>query len=258
MLEYYAARSFSSYLEKNGVYIDKNLSFDNIDLKNLKEENIMGQLEAISDFHKAASGYSGYLCEGMKNDTGKIIEKYKVEVNKFRRQLESYDRNPQKTYFQKLVLDKGSNYLKRAEECIVEVYKWGYFDLIQRSMLRIEICAGDTYFNDIKKEVNGVKISCIDKCCYNMDEIDAFYFLNKIKKKLNRAELKNYIDFFCKLEGMDLNSQKFIGALLSYPEDFIKCCSRYRDKKKSWSEEKFAVKLEKIIISDSSSLICRE
>lgn len=258
MPEYYAARSFSSYLEKNGIFIDKSITSDNIDLKNLNEENIRGQLEAITDFHKAASGYNGYLYEGMKNGTGKIVERYKVETKKLRRQLESYDNNTEKTYFQKLVLDKGSNYLNRAEQCINEVYKWGYLDLIKRSMLRIEICAGKTYFGDIKKELAGVKISCLDKCCYNMDEVDAFYFLNKIKKKLDAAELNNYVSFFCNLEGLSLKSQNYILALLSYPEDFIKCCSRYREKKKNWSEEKFAIKLEKIILSDTSSLICRE
>jgi hypothetical protein len=258
MPEYYATLSFSSYLKKNGIYVDQKLSTDNIDLKNLKEENIKEQLEAISDFHKVASGYSQYLSEGMKNGTGKIIEKYKVETKKFKRQLQSYSNSSEKTYFQKLMLDKGSNYLTRAEECINEVHKWGYFDLIKRSMLKIEICAGKTYFTDLKRGIDGVKISSLDKCCYNMDEVDAFYFLNKIQKRLNKIELNNYIRFFCKLEGLNLNSQKFILALLSYPEDFIRCCNRYKEKKKSWSEEKYAEKLEKIILADTSSLICRE
>lgn len=258
MPEYYATRSFSSYLKKNGIFIDSNLSIDKTDIKNLTQEDIKGQLEAISDFHKISSGYSEYLSEGLKNGTGKLIEKFKVETKKFKRQLQRYDNDTEKTDFQRLVVDNGLEYLARAEESIDEVHKWGYFDLIKRSMLRIEICAGKTYFGDIKKETDGVKISCLDKCCYNMNEIDAFYFLSKIKKRLDKVELNNYISFFCNQEDLNLNSQKFIFALLSYPEDFIRCCSRYRDKKKGWSEEKYAAKLEKVILSDTSSRICRE
>ena len=43
MPEYYATRSFSSYLKKNGIYVDGNLSIDNAYLKNLTQQNIKAQ-----------------------------------------------------------------------------------------------------------------------------------------------------------------------------------------------------------------------
>jgi hypothetical protein len=88
-----------------------------------------------------------------------------------------------------------------------------------------------------------------------MFEMDIVYFLGKVKRKGIKVDFDGLIREFCEVEALDINSINFIRAIISYPYEFIRCCNRYREKSKDWTEDEYVSRLEKAIVLDGKSLI---
>lgn len=100
-----------------------------------------------------------------------------------------------------------------------------------------------------------IQVVNIDRCAYNLVEVDCYYLLNFLRKKKYEYDYKFLVSAFCYFEKLDRNSEKFILALLSYPTDFMRWVQRYRENRKDWTAEKYAEKFKKIIEKDNDSLI---
>jgi hypothetical protein len=85
--------------------------------------------------------------------------------------------------------------------------------------------------------------------------MDCFCLLSKFKKRGIKLDYASLVNKFCEYENLDKNSSGFILALLSYPYEFMKCCNRYREKKKTWSEEEYEESLQRAMIKDGESLV---
>jgi len=244
--------SLLDYLGQNGIKVGEIDTL--VNYRNLTEEQALEQLFIISEFHKKIMGYNGYMNIRLDNKTGRMIEQYKIYNKKLKRDIKKIKLNTPENQFEELLLEIGDVYLERAENCIEEIYKWDYIDLISRSMQRVELCLGCTDFNHIAKD-ESIVISTLNNCCYNMVEIDCVYFINKLKKKGLTMNWESLIYKYCDFEGLECKSAKFISGLVSYPYEFMKCCSRYRENKKDWDELKYKEKLLKIIERDNYNLI---
>jgi len=244
--------SFLDYLGKSGITVsDEPLG---VDYRALSEKNVEDQLLLISEFHKKVVGYNGYISMRLDNKTGKLIEQYKINNRKLKRDLKNIKTNSPQNQFEEYLMKTGDKYLEIAEACINDIYKWDYVDLISRSMQRVEICLGCTDFDNITKQDN-IKISTIKDCCYNMVEVDGVYLISKLKKKGLAMEWDKLILKYCDFEGLEYKSVKFMTSLVSYPYEYMKCCNRYREKKKDWDELKYKEKLLKIVDRDNYNLI---
>ena len=84
--------------------------------------------------------------------------------------------------------------------------------------------------------------------------MDCYFLLKKLRKKYT-FDWKKLVHIFCELESLDYNSEKIILALLSYPFEFMKYCTRFRENKKEWTIDKYTKKLEKAINKENISLI---
>ena len=240
--------SLLDYLDQNGIRVGE---IDTVvNYRDVTEEQALEQLLIISEFHKKIIGYNGYMNIRLDNKTGKIVEQYKIYNKKLKRDIKKIKLNKPENQYEELLLEVGDLYLDRAEASVEEIYKWDYIDLISRSMQRVEICLGCTDFNNIAKE-EGIVISSLDNCCYNMVENDGVYLINKLKKKGLTMNWENLIYKYCDFEGLEYKSAKFISGLVSYPYEFMKCCNRYRENKKDWDELKYKQKLLKIIERDN-------
>ncbi len=74
----------SHYLESKDITIVEEFKDDCRDLNNLSEEAVIEQLKAISIFHKNTLGNKSYIRGGIKNKTGSIVEKYKLDLKKIK------------------------------------------------------------------------------------------------------------------------------------------------------------------------------
>ena len=234
--------------EKIEIVKDKNTKVDTT------EGLIINQFAAIHDFHEKAMGFNGYLRNRLNNNTGKVVEEYKVSIKKLAADLKKIKNNGAKNSFEQIIIKYGQKIINRGEECIRIVYKSDYIEIITRSMRRTEICLGNTDFKNLRKS-NFTEVVSFEDCSYNMVEMDCFFFLSKLKKKGVKLDYQKLIEEFCCIEGLDAKSSKFLMALISYPHEFIKCCNKYREGKNKWNEEKFPEKLLKNLIKESDFLL---
>ncbi|KEI11042.1 spore coat protein [Clostridium botulinum C] len=216
---------FLNYMEKKGV-IQREFQ-EKMFIKNCEiEENIINQLHIISEFHKRSMGYNDYIGHRLEDKRGRTIEQYKVYLKRVNREYKDINQNSPRNDFEKILLQYGEEYLKKAERAIKVIYENGYLEIIKRSMKRNEICLGNTYFNNLRK-IKFIETLNLEKCFYDLVEIDAANFLKKLIKKKLKLDYKVLIDKFCEFEKLDNKSNVFLKALISYPSEFMKCCSKY-------------------------------
>ena len=128
---------FSDYMMFKGI---KNVDviefkYKNIDV-DITEELIIEQFGAIYDFHEKSLGFNGYLRNRLNNNTGKIIEEYKISIKKLAGDINNIKRDEPKNSFEELIIKYGEEVIKRGEECIRAVYEADYIGIITRSMRR--------------------------------------------------------------------------------------------------------------------------
>jgi hypothetical protein len=249
-------KSFLDYLSSKGIHQVGAFEFCKLpQLASIDENEMEKQLYILSDFHSKVIGYSGYMGKRLDNKTGSVVEQYKVNIKRLKRYLKNIRVNSANSNFERRLLKEGFEYLQRAEKCISEAYNAGYMAIIERSMKRTELCLGSADFNNIVKNEDIIEVVSLEKCCYNNIEIDCFSLLAKYKSKGVKLDYKMLVDKFCEFEGLGEESSIFILALLSYPQNFMKCCNRYRERKKDWSEEEYEDRLVKAMMKDGEPLI---
>ncbi|MGH4126116.1 MAG: hypothetical protein ACREV6_24690 [Clostridium sp.] len=245
---------FSDYMVFKGIKkVDAiEFKYKNIDV-DITEGLVMEQFRAIYDFHQKSLGFNGYLRSRLNNNTGKIIEEYKIYIKKLASDINNIKRDEPKNSFEKLIIKYGEGAIKRGEECIREVYQMDYIGIISRSMKKTEICLGNTDFQNLRKNDFTYVVSFKD-CSYNMVEMDCFILLSKLRRKGAQLDFQRLAREFCYIEGLDANSSEFLIALISYPHEFMKCCNKYREGKNKDQEDRFSKKLLKALTQDGDSL----
>lgn len=245
-------KSFLEYFSSKNIELVEHFSNTaEIKPEDINEEKLKNQLLAISEFHKRVMGYKGYMGKRLDNKTGSVVEQYKVNIKRLKRYLKNIRINSASSDFERMLLKDGFQYLQRAESSINEIYNSGYMSIIERSMKRTEVCLGITDFYNLRMEGEKIEICSINKSCYNDVEMDCYYLLSKYRRKGIKLDYKKLVFEFCHYEGLDENSCNLILALLSYPYNFMKCCNRYRERTKEWSEEEYKESLIRAMIKDS-------
>ncbi|KYH34952.1 hypothetical protein CLTEP_11160 [Clostridium tepidiprofundi DSM 19306] len=235
--------SFKDFLYSKNIIITD----EYMDSENISQEIIIKQLNILREFHKRTMNFDGLIIDNLENNTGKVVENFKIDIKRLKRDLKRIKGKPQNSFENKLSCH-GEKFLKKAERCIDIIYKSNYYDILRRSMKRNEICIVDGGINNLRiGQVSGeIEIRSYKSCSYNFIEMDCYFLLKKLIKKYN-FDWEKVIHVFCELEGLDSSSENIIFALLSYPSEFMKCCARYRENKKEWTISKYTKRLEKAI-----------
>ena len=247
---------FSDYMVFRGIKNVESNEFKYLDMDlDITEELVIEQLRAIHAFHEKSLGFNGYLRNRLNNNTGKVIEEYKISIKRLAGDIKNIKRDESTDPFEKLIIKYGEEVIKRGEECIRAAYQSDYIGIITRSMRRCEICLGNPGFQNLRKK-DFIYVVSFEECNYNMVEIDCFIFLSKLKRKGVKLDFRKLISEFCYIEELGDSSSRFLIALISYPNEFIKYCNRYREAKKQGREDnKFPKKLIKALIQDGDSLL---
>ncbi|MBZ9685026.1 spore coat protein [Clostridium estertheticum] len=245
---------FSDYMVFKGIknVLATDFKYKNVD-SDITEELIIEQFGAIHDFHEKSLGFNGYLRNRLNNNTGKVIEDYKIYIKRLTGDINSIKTTQPKNSFEELVIEYGEGVIKRGEACIRAVYQTDYIGIITRSMRKTEICLGNTDFQNLQKN-NFTYVVSFEDCSYNMVEMDCFILLSKLKRKGLELDFQRLAHEFCYIEGLDESSFEFLIALVSYPHEFMKCCNKYRETKNKVQEDRFSKKLLKALTKDGDSL----
>lgn len=245
--------SFLEYLSSKDIKVVGEFEEKPTEINIVDEDLIEKQLMLICEFQNSIMGYKGYMGKRLNNKTGSVVEQYKVYMKRLRRYLKNIRMNTASSNFERALLKKGNDYLQRAELCISEIFSSGYMSIIQRSMDRTEICLGNVDFSNLRKGET-LEVASIDKCAYNNVEMDCFNLLSRYRRRGVQLDFNYLANKFCEYAKLPKDSSNYILALLSYPYEFMKCCNRYREKTKDWSEEEYERKLEKAMLKDGEIL----
>jgi hypothetical protein len=235
-------QDFINYLESNEIVVVKYFENDRRNLKNISDEMVIEQIDIIVEFQNRVRGYNGYMNNRINNNTGKLIEKYKIDLKKVKKAVTSLKTSGGKNQIENLILSNSDYNIKKAEESIINIQRLNYTGLLMRSMKNEEVCLGKTYFDNLRKN-EAIEIIDADKCCYDMIETDIIYLFEKLLRKnidLNYSEL---IRYFCDKANLEQDSYEFIKSSLEYPEYYFKYCLRYSSNK--FQEKNIVKKLKK-------------
>lgn len=223
-------------------------------VENITENIVFKQIEAICEFQKLAMQYQGMAYKMMNNKIGKTVEKYKVWIKNLSNTLRNIKSKDYMNEFECTLIETSDIYMHRAESCINLVNDSDYLGLVRRSMERSELCLGTTYFNNIRKK-DSIEIASLNRCAYNMIEMDAVYLIRKLKRNIISIDYSKIINYFCELQGLNKNSYMFIMALSSYPHEYMKCCERYRLKRNKFNVNYYKQKLNDAVERDGENLL---
>ncbi|WP_138205921.1 hypothetical protein [Haloimpatiens lingqiaonensis] len=236
-------RSLREYIETQGIEIVECIDFHKKNIEKINEKDVERQLKLLSSFHFKMKKCDEYVLERIGNETGKLLEVFKMELNSAKQVVKDIENNAPKSDFQNIIIKSGNEIIDFGEKCIQNIYFNGYIDTIVRSMDQVEFCLGDTFFDNLNEKDGILQIKNIKKISYNTVEMDAFNLLSKLKRKGLNMNWKNLIESFCSFENLNWKSGEIVRWLMNYPYDFVKYCNRYKKKNKKWSDEKFQKKL---------------
>lgn len=247
--------NFEEFLKTKGINVVD--CFGGYDGKKLvvSESIVEEHLRLISEFHEKAMRFDGFLSNRIDNYTGKNVEEYKVYIKRLKRELGRLLSEKCSNDVDTFILDKGEKYLERAEICIKQIYEWGYYDLIHRSMKRNEVCLGDTYHDNIRKNKDIIEVLNTKHLGYNMVENDCVAYFNKLRKKGAKFDWAKLTSKFCEYEGLNTSSEAFIIAMISYPHEFMRSINMYRYRKKDWTNDKYMMSIISAAEKDGESLL---
>lgn len=239
--------SLEQHLKISGVKLYKGVHIVKKD--DITEELIIKQFHAINKVHKILNEYNGYDVKNIDNKTGKLIEKYKMEIRLVKRYIKNIKKDNVSDNFNDMIL----SYLERSEKCILAASK-SYVDLIRRSMKNREICFHDCYFDNIYEDKH-LFIKDARCICFDMIETDGINFITKIKNMKGEFDLKKLTHEYVCIEKLDNCSEEFINALVSYPSEAMKWIKRYIKEGDKFPKEYYVKKVKRAAKKDGKSII---
>jgi|GEM_PF-5178299 len=244
---------FKEHILSKGIKVIEGDFKDNDYSWKLDDNKASEHLKIMVELQKAIAGYTGVVGSRLPNCIGEQIEESKVQVRRLKRDINNLKEYGAMNKFEEILLDKGEYFLERAEVAISTARDSRYIDRIYRSMRANEICIGNVTPGNIGKKEQ-LFIIDISRCSYNLLEFDVISFFSKAKRKgcsVNFRELsKEYIDE----HSLEEKSEEFIIAMINYPYEFMKSCSRYRSLKKNWTEEEYAKNLMEAMLKDGAEI----
>jgi len=239
--------SLKQYLEVNGVNFSES---DNAIKKiNIDEELIIKQFNLINKLHELFNNYKGYDVKNIDNKTGKLVEKYKMEIRLGKRYIKSIGIDNSSDDFNNMIL----SCLERSEKCVFQASK-NYVELIRRSMKNREICLHDCYFDNLY-ENKKIVVKNIKSICFDMVEIDGINFILKIKESKSKLDLDKLIHEYVRIENLNSCSEEFMRAIVSYPSQAMKWVRRFIKEGEKFPKEYYVKKIEKAAKKDGKSII---
>lgn len=239
--------SLKQYLEVNDI----NFSTNNHVVKksDINEEEVIKQFYLINRLHKLLNNYNGYDVKNIDNKTGRLVEKYKMEIRLGKRYIKNIKENNLSDDFESILL----SCLERGEKCILKASK-NYVELIKRSMKNREICLHNCYFDNLY-ENKKIVIGDITSICFDMFEVDGINFIIEIKESKNKLDLEKLIHEYVCIEKLDGYSEEFIKAIVSYPSEVMKWFRRYIKDEEKFPKEYYVKRIEKAAKKDGKSII---
>lgn len=217
--------SFKSYVMSKSIYEIGESNYTFSINKQFNYEFICEHINLIFDIHERLKGCS----IPKQNLINKMVEDFKVSEKILKEDLYKYQYNF-KNEFEENVLKFGELILNRIQKILDVIHKSNYENLVLRSIKFREFCVYNTYLNDIFSDKNcKIFIKSIDDICENMVEYDYVKFFTRLKRNNCDLDFLKCCAYVCGKERLEMDSYNLILACISFPYEFVRVISKYRD-----------------------------
>ncbi len=240
--------SFKTFVNKNKIYEFE--KFEREKLKNLHEGLICEHINTLCDLHGRLKGCSFPV----QNLINKMYEDFKVSELILKQDIERYRFNP-KNEFENKISSLGEDFLYRIRNIIDKIKENNYESLIVRSMKSREICAYNVYIYDFYSLGSKIYVRKIGDFCENILEYDYVKFMVRLKRSGRDVDFRRVCSYICSKEDFNIDSYNFMMACVSFPYEFMRVISKYRDVGRSLSDYHLNCDFEEILRKDGESLI---
>ena len=252
-LEYISKRYsnvLSYYKNKNNkVYeIWKGETYVLLDMIDGREATFSNPIEinlcskAMANMHLASKGIldtmdedivienSGENLIRVMNDSYKILENIKYNVNKYR----------YKNEFDKMFIINVDYNLKEIEKSL-EFLALSDYNNILLNKSKMVLCHNDLAHHNFIIDGEEVKIIDFDYCKFDTRVVDVANYTLKVIKNFayDSKKVKAILDSYNEVEKLDNEEIRLLYVILSFPKDFVTIVTDYYYKQKSWDEDVF-------------------
>lgn len=245
---------FNRYLMKKGVEMDISKEIEKEQQYRITFEEAAEKLEILAELHKRLKGYVGEIGNHLPNSIGELMENYKAQLRRLKRDVGNLKEASPANSFEKELKSHGKTFVNRGERSIALALSSDYIKKIYRSMNNNEICFGAGNIDSFRRRGELIYIKDVSKCTYNLLECDVIDFINRLKRRREQLPYDKLIKIYIEASGLEYSSFDFIRAMVNYPYEYVKVCTRYRTMKKPWTPEKYADSLMTAMIKDGEEI----
>ncbi len=241
--------NFRSYVMSKGIYEFEKTN--KASQKDYTEEKICNHINVICDLHERLKECSIPTI----NLTNKMVEDFKVAELFLRQDIERY-KIDSKNKFEMRVSKLGPEVLERIRKVLSVIEQSNYESIVLRSLKNKEICVYNVSLNQICEDGNShIYVKNINEFCENILEYDYIKFLTKIKRMTSGVDFLKCCAYICSKEEFGIDSYNFILASISFPYEFTRVISKYRDFGRHLSNFSNEIDFDDVFQKDGESLV---
>lgn len=241
---------FREYLNGKNIIVDSSININ----ENITEEKIKEYIKNLSQFHKRAMGYEDFIDGVIPSTIGRKVEQCRTSLRKTQRYLIRLNGKEKKNMVDEMLMLEGFDILKNSEIAFKDIYRSNIMKLIKRSMSRKEIILGYFAPYNVTKENSSIIVSTLNRCSYDLIEIDYVKMLLKLKKYRRDLFTEEIIKTCVEVENLNEDSYNFIKTMVEFPYDFIRNFNRYRENRKLWTLDEYYRRIQKAIKDDTNMM----
>lgn len=215
------------------------------DLKDKAQVSLFGT--NLAKLHNKLQNVS---CDGIcvPNESKNLIEAYDKQILNMKRVKNYMRKLKDKAGFERLWLEAYKMYSEQAQEALCYLRGSDYMSARQYALENGIVCHGSYTYHNIYLFGDGIFTTSFDKCVYDIQLIDIYYYLRKVMEKNEWDEEYGNAVFsgYEKERELSYGDKNILGALMLYPEKFLKLSGFYINGKKSLVSTKNISKLESI------------
>lgn len=241
--------SLRSYAVSKNIFDSREIFKPRVEI--FTDEILMDHIDTMSDLHQRLRG-----CPvPVNNMTNKMVEDFKISKIFLEKDLERF-KISYRNRFEYEAGNFGDGMLTRIETILNIINQSSYDDIVLRSVNIKEISIYNVATNHISMGENfKIYVKSIDDFCENIIEYDYIKFLTKLKRMGKKIDFMKTCAYICSREGLEVNSYNFILACVSFPYEFVRVISKYRDLGSHFSNYQSKIKFDDVIEKDGESFV---
>jgi spore coat protein I len=216
-----------------------------------------GAAKLLAHFYKCAEGYMPPAGGKCRSCWGKWLDKYRKKARQMKKYRDEARNKDVKSRFDSLFLKSCDLYIWIIEQSVSILKKKGFLNIVENSMKRRQICLNDFKPSNLCRMGDSMYIKSLEKCRYDIAETDIADFFKEVIKSGDTTAIQEplrLIEAYQDENPLSPNSIDIIKALMIFPEEYEKVCSRYYSGKDKWTEETYISKLHSAIKAEEKKM----